>query len=125
MSIEQFKKNIESEREASATKYGTKTEYSYKNTKLVSTQEIIDYDMVLSFKAGHEAATNRLLPLLEKAVEMAEFYKRECPHLCYPLILKKEISFMIVESDIASTEQIIKFYPAQDFLDEIKEEFGK
>jgi len=116
MNIEQFKKNIESEREASATKYGTKTEYSYKNTKLVSTQEIIDDDMLLSFKAGHEAATNRLLPLLEKAIEVAEFYA------------DRKITIEYEQKDGAfKTESMTNAFTlkARDFLAEIKEEFGK
>lgn len=36
----------------------------------------------LAYKAGHKAATNRLLPLLERAIKMAEFYTKE--KLWYP-----------------------------------------
>lgn len=57
MSIEQLKKILESEREIEAEKYHGNERSNWGP----------------DFKAGHEAATNRLLPLLQKAVEMVEF----------------------------------------------------
>lgn len=58
VSIENLKKILESELEENAKQYYAK---------------YICSD-IPSFKDGHEAATNRLLPLIQKAVEMAEFY---------------------------------------------------
>ncbi len=57
MSIENFKKILESEREILGEKYHGNERGNWGP----------------DFKAGHEAATNRLLPLLQKAVEMVEF----------------------------------------------------
>lgn len=60
MSIEQLKKKLESER-------------LYLNS-LTMTQGGPEHTFVNRFDKGFEAATNRLLPLLKKAIEMAEFY---------------------------------------------------
>lgn len=63
MSIEQLKKKLESEREKDA------------NSGHYVEGESCSYYMneIEAYKDGHEAATNRLLPLLEKAVEMVKF----------------------------------------------------
>jgi len=55
MSIENLKKILESERLAGS-------DYLWMNR-----------EKQRGFQIGHEAATNRLLPLLQKAVDMAEF----------------------------------------------------
>lgn len=60
MSIENLKKILEIERDDKATDWCIE--------KGVYNKEHFAY------QAGHEAATNRLLPLIQKAVEMAEFY---------------------------------------------------
>lgn len=62
MSIEQLKKKLESER-------------VYLNS-LTMTQGGPEHTFVNRFDKGFEAATNRLLPLLEKAVDEIKYIKR-------------------------------------------------
>ena len=63
--IESLKKELESERD----KYG--------NILADNFQPGHDVDIFLAHKQGHEAATARLLPLIEQAVEVIEFYGKE------------------------------------------------
>lgn len=70
MSIEQLKKKLESEREDESYNY----EYKEHRNCYGCCQSSSDYEK--AFQAGHEAATNRLLPLLEKAVDEIKYIKR-------------------------------------------------
>lgn len=87
MSIEQLKKKLESEREDLQhlfTKFDSDryVEFVEKYPKLWC--DIYDIEensryhraIINSMLAGHEAATNRLLPLLEKAVDEIKYIKR-------------------------------------------------
>ena len=71
MSIENLKKMLESERVELSKKYRDEAFKANPNGYSV-TPGCNEPDT--DFELGHEAATNRLLPLLQKAVEMAEFY---------------------------------------------------
>lgn len=78
MSIEQLKKILESERLDTSKQYGLDM-FPVQN---IQTTEEFTQDVNFArrmthseaYKSGHEAATNRLLQLLEKAVKMANFY---------------------------------------------------
>lgn len=71
MNIENLKKILESEkRKLIKTKY---KKPSVHNTTIYTANALTKSER-RAFNTGHEAATNRLLPLLEKAIEMAEFY---------------------------------------------------
>ena len=85
MSIENLKKILESEREELQDLF-TKFD-SDRNVEFIEKYPMLWSDvydimeesryhraMINSVLAGHNSATNRLLPLLQKAVEMAEFY---------------------------------------------------
>ena len=70
MSIENFKNILESEkRKLIKTKY---KKPSVHNTTIYTANALTKSER-RAFNTGHEAATNRLLPLLQKAVEMVEF----------------------------------------------------
>jgi len=74
--IDSLKKMMASERETEAlknakikiTKEGRRSSDSIKNLELADIR-------IINYKSGHEAATERLLPILERAIAMAEFYK--------------------------------------------------
>lgn len=95
MSIEQLKKKLESER-------------VYLNS-LTMTQGGPEHTYINRFDKGYELATNRLLPLLEKAVEVIKIYGEE------------------LEWDGVNNPAYIQDRGkiARKFLTEIKKEFGE
>lgn len=72
MSIEQLKKILESEREKQRDCNWVKILNDYKYQDGLTELRELYYKS--GFDQGDQNATNRLLPLLEKAVKMAEFY---------------------------------------------------
>lgn len=66
MSIENLKKILESEREFGADEHAFSGKFSNNNDEAGNAFG--------SYKTGSKDMENRLLPLLQKAVEMAEFY---------------------------------------------------
>lgn len=92
MSIEQLKKKLESESKGNGIKYDEESCIISINGKEIGqwnneANQDCPEDLIWSrdigclygeaFQAGHEAATNRLLPLLEKAVEVIKIYGEE------------------------------------------------
>lgn len=95
MNIEQLKKKLENESKGNKIKYDDESGIISLDGKEIgqwndNANQDYPEDLIWrrdisgfhhqAFKAGHESATNRLLPLLEKAVEMAEFYSDELKH---------------------------------------------
>ena len=72
--IESLKNELESERETETNNYGIKFLKGKSDIELANTPTIITMD---AYYSGHEAATARLLPLIEQAVEVIEFYGKE------------------------------------------------
>lgn len=96
------------------------------NAHTLRTEPAWHYSLI-DFNAGHEAATARLLGLLEKAVEMAEFYARESPQASYPQLVKEKnmSAYWSAEPDPDASATFKRVYPAREFLTTLADASGE
>lgn len=110
MSIENLKKILESEkRKLIKTKYKKPSVHNI----TIYTANALTKSERRAFNTGHEAATNRLLPLLQKAVEMAEYVLIE---------LDNTSKFSLVYIDLCNKEKAREFLSEFTKMTEIKKE---
>lgn len=108
MSIENLKKILESERDIGAEKYGV---HIVNNMHSLGTYKKADY------KAGSKDMENRLLPLLQKAVEILNEI-----NIDNPSFEDSRLEWMEIQIDKTTVAQIREFLSEFTKMTEIKKE---